>query len=183
MGTRVKKKKWHPPTGARQRESTKMGPASLHVHRAPHQGVQMCVKSDACPSGPCSKSHRWVSPKPSPRAPPKAVTPWDWSKCVHKSFKSQFSYRYSLWVSGAYATLAFKARARISGSGFKGWSDQCWIQTLRSSQRSSGFWVPSPLWVVYALGMGFMERSSLSLSFLLQWDFFFPSLYVKELFH
>ena len=41
--------------------------------------------------------------------------------------------------------------ACLSGTCLKSWGDCCGVQTLPSSGRSSGFWVPSWLWVASQL--------------------------------
>ena len=59
----------------------------------------------------------------------------------------------------------------FSGGNLKSWNTRCWIQAVHSSGRTWKLWVASPLYVT-VLGVGFMAKVYLSLSYPFQCGYF-----------
>jgi len=98
-----------------------------------------------CPSGEISKGASFTTMW-TPLDQPSGE--WAHSQPLQGAF-SDFCY-----LVGLGAPLVFKAKcfgACLSGTCLKSWGNCCGVQTVPSSGRSSGFWVPSWLWVASQL--------------------------------
>lgn len=85
-----------------------------------------------------------------------------------------FKFTISPLMLWAWVLLVLKAwclaGTHLSDVSIKRWGAQRQIQTLCSSRWIFVFWIPSWLWVII-VGVGFMRRLCLSLSYLLQCGF------------
>lgn len=125
-----------------------MVPTSLCPHRA-YSSPQMCVRSAACPSGPGSKASRWVSPTPSLGDSQMAALHWGLGGLIHiPALWDPFLRSLQTVGLGGMNPTGFQSYMFWGlGSGLKSWGAWWRVQSLHSSWRNSGFWVPSWLWI------------------------------------
>lgn len=110
----------------------------------------MCVKLDACSSGQFFMISKWTFFTESLGVFQLAsvLGSWWFSVCV-SPLRTVSQFTVALWVSWMQVLSGLKLDVLgvISQVRLKSWAARYRVQTLHSSGRRLGFWVPSWLWV------------------------------------